>query len=264
MKTTLKEQRENKMYLNSLLLHGNGKLLDYEDTESCISYRYAQFNTRPVKDCPFATEGCKAVCYATKGNHVFKSVKESRERSYNDSKLADFSERMIYTIATEKQSKRYKDSVMLIRVHESGDFYSIQYLRKWIEILKAYKGDMSVQFKLYTKSSPFFLMLTEEEKELINSMLATSQLSINLSLDDTTTAEQFDNYLKMRKAFPKANTYYATEDPNKVKHDNVCDCANCAKCGTCNHATGETTTVKIHSASNADMKKYRKNKRNGN
>lgn len=264
MKATLKEQRTNEMYLNSLLLHGNGKLLDYEDIESCISYRYAQFNTRAIKDCPFASEGCKAVCYATKGNHVFKSVKESRERSHNDSKRDNFSECMIYTIATEKQSKRYKDAVMLIRIHESGDFYSVQYLRKWLKVWKAYKNDMSVQFKLYTKSFPFFLMLTEEEKELINSMLETSQLSINLSLDDTTTTEQFNNYMEMRKVFPKANTYYATEDPNKVKHNNVCDCANCAKCGICNHATGDTTTVKIHSASNADMKKYRKSKRNGN
>ncbi len=258
---TLKERRNNSLYTSSLLLHGNGKLLDFDNPENGERIRYAQYNVRAVKDCPFRSVGCESVCYATKGNHVFPSCIESRIRSAEISKKENFSEMIDYTIRTEKESKRYKDSTMLIRVHESGDFYSIQYLRKWVKIWKTTEDVNGLQFALYTKSFPFFLMLTAEEKEIVNRNIANGRLSINFSLDDTTSTEQKIAYLECVKAFPKANTYYCTEDVESVKHDNVCDCADCAKCGTCNKGTGKTTVVKIHSATEKDLKVYRKNVR---
>lgn len=258
-KLTLKAQREDPRYTSSLLLHGNGKLLDYDDVESCVSFRYAQFNTRAVKDCPFRSEGCEAVCYATKGNHQFPEVKASRERSHAESLREDFPERILYTIGVEKQSKRYKDAVMLIRLHESGDFYSVQYLRKWVSIWAKLPEGVKVVF--YTKSFLFFLMLSEEEKEIIREAMRSGKLSINLSMDDTTTKEQRTAYLQMVTDFPGCNTYYCTEDVNTIKHDEKCDCADCAKCGICNNCSGKTTVVKIHSATENDLRKYRKAKK---
>lgn len=257
-KITLKSMREDPRYTSSLLLKGNGKLLDYTDDDGNV-FRYAQVNTRAVKDCPFRSEGCEAVCYATKGNHVFPEVKASRERSYMETKREDFADAMLYTIGVEKQSKRYSNCTMIIRIHESGDFYSLQYLRKWIRIWAALLTDKTTICVFYTKSFPFFLKLTDDEKAVINAALAAGTLSINLSMDDTFTSAQRLAYLEMIKTFPKANTYYCTEHVEDVKHDDVCDCADCAKCGTCNKAQGKTTVVKIHSASNADMDVYRKN-----
>ena len=126
MKSTVKTTK-------ALILHGNGKLLDYTDEATGIDYRYAQCNTRAIKDCPFRSKGCEAVCYATKGNHRFQSVKDSRETSYRETLKPDFPELMTNSIKKAKQSKRYKNAVMIIRIHESGDFYSVQYLRKWIK-----------------------------------------------------------------------------------------------------------------------------------
>ena len=243
----------------SLLQHGNGKLLDFINPETLESIKYAQFNTRAILDCPFRSKGCEKVCYATKGNHVFTSVKKSRIDSFADSQLPDFVERMVYTIGKVRNNKRYHDSVMLIRIHESGDFYSIQYLRKWVAIWKATMDMDNVRYTLYTKSFMFFLMLTPEEKAIVNSMMASGKLSINFSLDDTTSKEQKNAYLDCMIAFPKANTYYCTENVESVPHDNVCDCADCAKCGKCNSATGSKTVVKIHSASKKDMEEYRAN-----
>lgn len=257
---TLKSLRENALYLNSLILHGNGKLLDYVD-DNGYSHNYAQFNTRAVKDCPFRSAGCESVCYATKGNHVFPSVQESRERSYNDSRRADFADAMTWTITTEKKSKRYMNAEMIIRVHESGDFYSIQYLKKWVKVWERFTDNDGVTFVMYTKSFPFFLMLDDDEKDIIRKAMREGVLSINLSMDDTFSPEQRKAYLRMIAEFPQANTYYCTENVDDVKHDEVCDCADCAKCGTCNKCTGKTTVVKIHSASNADMDVYRKNVR---
>ena len=243
----------------SLLQHGNGKLLDFVNPETLESIKYAQFNTRAIFDCPFRSKGCEKVCYATKGNHVFTSVKKSRIDSYADSKLPDFVERMVYTIDKVRKNKRYRDSIMLVRIHESGDFYSIQYLRNWVAIWKATMGMDNVRYTFYTKSFPFFLMLTDDEASVINHMMAIGKLSMNLSIDDTTSIEQKKAYLDCIKRYPKANTYYCTEDVDTVAHDNICDCADCAKCGKCNSATGSKTVVKIHSASKKDMEEYRAN-----
>ena len=252
--------KNNPLFTSSIIPHGNGKLLDYDDTESGISYRYAQFNTRAIADCPFRSAGCESVCYATKGNHQFPSVRESRSRSYEVSKQEDFPIRIEYTVRYHMNTKRYKGTVMIIRIHESGDFYSLQYLRKWLQIWKNLEGE-SVLFVFYTKSFPFFLMLTEEEKEIIRRMMRAGQLSMNLSIDDTTTAEQIENYLRMIKEYPLANTYRVTEKVSAS--DDKCDCENCAKCGACNKAQGNEKVVEIHSASNDDIKNYRKNKRSG-
>lgn len=255
---SLKSRRENPRYSHGFIWDGNNKLLDWTDDDG-TAYRYAQFNTRAVQDCPFRSAGCEAVCYATKGNHVFPSVKKSRARSYEESKRADFSDAVIYSIRTEKESGRYKNAVMLVRIHESGDFYSLQYLRKWLRAWVTFSPADGVRFVFYTKSFPFFLKLTDAEKSALNSLLEAGVVAMNLSMDDTTTAEQKKAYLKVLVTFPKANTYYCTEDTDAVEHDNVCDCADCAKCGTCNRATGEKTVVKIHSASKADMDVYRAN-----
>lgn len=259
---TMKEKRENKLYTKALVLHGNNKLRDFTD-DNGTSYKYAQVNTRAVIDCPFKSAGCTAVCYATKGNHVFPSVKESREKSYNETRRADFAEALIYTIEVEKTSKRYADAIMLVRVHESGDFYHIDYLKKFVKIWdyftrRAETYSAEIRFPLYTKSFPLFNMLTDAEKDIIRKAMDAGVLAISASLDDTTTPAQKIAYLKMQADYPLLNVYYCTENIEKVPHDNVCDCADCAACGTCNKATGKKTVVKIHSASNDDIETYRK------
>lgn len=259
----MKKERMTKsstLFTSSLIPHGNTKLLDYDNAETGEKFRYAQFNTRAILDCPFRSKGCEAVCYATKGNHKFPSVKDSRTRSYEESKMDDFSGRIEYTIRYHLQTKRYKDSVMIVRIHESGDFYSVQYLRKWIEIWKSLDNE-SVLFVFYTKSFPFFLMLNEEEKNIIRRMMKAGKIAMNLSIDDTTTPEQIANYLRMISEFPLANTYRVTEKVSAT--DDKCDCANCAKCGACNTARGKEKVVEIHSAGKADKETYKKNKRRG-
>lgn len=252
--------KTNPLFSPALIPHGNGKLLDYDNPETGERFRYAQFNTRAITDCPFRSVGCESVCYATKGNHQFPSVKESRSRSHEESKRDDFPLRMEYTIRYHLNTKRYKGTVMVLRIHESGDYYSVQYLKKWIKIWKDLEAE-PVLFVFYTKSFPFFLMLTNEEKNIIRSMMKSGRLAMNLSIDDTTTKEQMSAYLQMVADFPLANTYRVTE--KVTTSDDKCDCADCAKCGACNKARGKEKVVEIHSASNADIEKYRENKRSG-
>lgn len=250
--------KTNPLFTKSFLPHGNGKLLDYDDSETGIKYRYAQFNTRAIKDCPFRSSGCESVCYATKGNHQFSDVKNSREKSFQETRSENFVEKMIYTIHYHLNSKRYNENIMIVRIHESGDFYSVQYLKRWVMIWKEFENESNIKFVFYTKSFPFFLMLSKSEKEIIRNMMKKGNMSINLSTDDTTDKKQIVAYLNMISEFPLANSYRVTE--KYTEKDDKCDCENCAKCGACNKATGKEKVVAIHSASKADIEKYRKNK----
>ena len=45
-----------------------------------------------------------------------------------------------------------------VRIHDSGDFYSVDYLNKWVQIAKDNKD---VIFYAYTKSIPFFKLTKE-------------------------------------------------------------------------------------------------------
>ena len=95
--------------------------------------------------CPFAKD-CIKYCYAQKGNYTrFPIVADLMEKKYNISKQDNF----ILLMNEEIQKKKAK----YIRIHDSGDFYSVKYLQKWVDIATQNKD---VIFYAYTKSLPFF------------------------------------------------------------------------------------------------------------
>ena len=257
---TLKARRENAKYIKPFVCKGNTKLKDYDNPETGDKIRYAQFSTRALYDCPFESIGCSIVCYATKGLHNFPSVKENRKHAKLASENADFSENMIYTIETEFKSARYANNHMMLRLHESGDFYSIEYLEKWINVFSYFLNNRENKFTacFYTKSFEYFLLLDDEKADIVNKCLDENIVAMSFSLDDTTSKEQMARLAKCMKRFPKANIYYCTENVDSVKHDSVCDCADCAKCAKCTKTDGKTNVVKIHSANEKEMARYRK------
>jgi len=64
--------------------------------------------------------------------------------------------------------------VDILRLHDSGDFYSVDYLNKWIQIAKDNKN---VIFYAYTKSIPFF----KRSKEMDTTFLLPKNLIIIFS-----------------------------------------------------------------------------------
>ena len=95
--------------------------------------------------CPFADK-CVKYCYAQKGAYTWGNVKPAFERRYEISKQDDFVEIMIEEIVKKK--------VDYLRVHDSGDYYSNEYIYKWFAIANALPN---VRFYSYTKSIPLFL-----------------------------------------------------------------------------------------------------------
>ena len=123
------------------LLTQNGKL---KKTSKLMGFKVVNFGLPAYKSitgrviCPMA-DGCIKFCYARKGAYIWGNVKPAFEKRYELSKTDDF----ISAIHAEIQRKKPK----FVRVHDSGDYYSREYLAKWFQIAKQ---NPQVNFYSYT------------------------------------------------------------------------------------------------------------------
>jgi len=123
------------------LLTQNGKL---KKTSKLMGVKVVNFGLPAYKSitgrviCPMA-DGCIKFCYARKGAYIWGNVKPAFEKRYELSKTDDF----ISAIHAEIQRKKPK----FVRVHDSGDYYSREYLAKWFQIAKQ---NPQVNFYSYT------------------------------------------------------------------------------------------------------------------
>ena len=133
----------------TLLTDGNGKMIYTGRANHCHIYT---FSIPAKKTCPFAGE-CKAFCFASSGNYTCPDPVACYARNFEASKRHDFPQIMIAQIkeAVRLDAKRGKQVV--VRIHDTGDFYSRAYLVKWIQIASACP---EVLFYGYTKSHPLF------------------------------------------------------------------------------------------------------------
>jgi len=91
--------------------------------------------------CPGAL-ACKAVCFAKQGRYVQKNVKAARAHNLALSQNDAFTAYIIGDLARMR-------TVNTVRIHDSGDFYSQEYLDKWAIIARALPH---LTFYAYTKS----------------------------------------------------------------------------------------------------------------
>lgn len=104
----------------------------------------ASFGLKAGKTCPFKGN-CQHECFAMVNNYVYPAVINKQKERLKESKKKSF----VDTICNEIKEL----NVGAIRVHDSGDYYSKDYLNKWIDIAKR---NPDVIFYSYTKSIPFF------------------------------------------------------------------------------------------------------------
>ena len=133
-------------------------LLDQHLNSSKIDTNYINFlktNSKLIKDdifhfsiganlinCKFAGS-CKNTCYAKNGFYNMPNVKRSEDRS------KELSLDQSFVSVIDKEIKHFKRKV--IRIHSSGDFYSLDYANKWNEISLL---NPEVIFYAYVKSLP--------------------------------------------------------------------------------------------------------------
>ena len=121
----------------------NGKLVKTSgETMKVIGFGIpADYNFAGGNTCPGAS-ACRAVCFAKQGTYRFPAVKAARQANLHATMGASF---IPDTIAALRRRRSYN----VVRIHDSGDFYSQEYYDKWCEIARAFPQRI---FYAYTKS----------------------------------------------------------------------------------------------------------------
>jgi len=160
--------------MNLLTQNAKMKKTSKENKAKIFNFSIPAYKTKSGRiTCPFAKD-CVKYCYAQKGNYTrFPVVQELMEQKYKISKTAEFIPLMNEEIRKKKATH--------IRIHDSGDFYSPQYLNKWVDIAKQ---NTNVIFYAYTKSIKFF----------VNGLLLPKNLKIIFSEGSKT-----DNLINVNK-----------------------------------------------------------------
>jgi hypothetical protein len=121
-----------------LLKKGNTKLGDNIWT----------FSIPAIETCPNRTKLCESGCYTLKGPSMFRSVRNSRQVSYEASKSPDFVKQM------NKELSRKRGNV-IVRIHVEGDFYSLDYIAAWTQIITDNQNHKFFMFTRQWRDSKF-------------------------------------------------------------------------------------------------------------
>ena len=142
-----------KMFVKLHFSRANKKL---QKTEKLHGAEIIGFDLPAGTTCPYAGE-CRAICYAKKGNYQFPSKKAACLDNLIASQQDDFVQRMV---AVLNGIVANTDRQVYVRVHASGDFYSVEYARKWADIASQCPR---VIFYAYTKSVSIVQSVTMPE-----------------------------------------------------------------------------------------------------
>ena len=130
----------------NMLSNGNGKLKKTSKLNNAKIWGFdlpAYKSTTGKVICPFAKD-CVKFCYAIKGSYTWKNTVKKYDDNYHLSKTGEF----VDVVQAEIKRKR---KITHIRVHSAGDYYSPDYLNKWLTIAK---NNPNIIFYSYTKSIP--------------------------------------------------------------------------------------------------------------
>lgn len=109
------------------------------------------------KTCPMAGQcGKDAGCYALQGPYRWANVAQAYEFRYQKTKLDNFPELAQIELDTLKKRAKKQGKQLVIRIHDSGDYYSLSYTKKWFNIML---NNEEVLFYSYTKMIPLFKKL---------------------------------------------------------------------------------------------------------
>ena len=173
------------------------------------------WNLQAKTTCPYATEHCKALCYAIKAETAYPDCLPSRVRHFMDTRKPEFVINMAYTILKIASGCRKQE--IIVRIHESGDFYNKVYVAMWLQIMAICAIDKRIKFIAYTKSFPFF-----------DGVELPRNFAFRASVWDDTKQEFLEMIARNGWAI-----YTAVDKFAKGDTFTRCRCSDCATCGKC-------------------------------
>lgn len=108
------------------------------------------FNLPALKTC-LPSRWCLKHCYALQGRFLWHSIKAAHQWRYKESLKIGFVKRMIDEIKARK-------SLVFVRIHITGDFYSRDYIDKWAKIARRCSP---IKFRTNTKRIDFLEYMKE-------------------------------------------------------------------------------------------------------
>lgn len=105
-----------------------------------------------LSTCPMAGQ-CAKGCYAQAGAYVWSNVSQAYEWRLAQSLTANFAESLQKELAPKIKTALRQQKQLVIRIHDSGDFYNVEYIRKWLKVMQL---NPTVIFYAYTKMVPVF------------------------------------------------------------------------------------------------------------
>lgn len=186
---------------------------------------YAIWNIPAIETCPFRTRDCEKFCYARKAEIAYPDCLPSRRRNYDASLRDDFVNRMTLTLL--KRRKGCRKARLIVRIHESGDFYNADYVGKWLRIMENCKGE-DIVFIAYTKSFPFFDGVELPENFSLRASLDQSSTNV---MADIVERNDWNTYRVVEKFFGKTAK---------------CRCEDCATCNMCISRNIKSIQCEIH------------------
>lgn len=177
------------------------------------------WNLPPVITCPGASEWCKTHCYNFDEREDVYPLKEWCENLWMFNNKKDELKKNI------SNQLSCSDEKTAVRLHSSGDFFSMDYISFWIEIATQFPN---VFFWAYTRS-----WAVEGLKECLNLLAKLDNVQLFASFDDSMTSEL--NY------FPKSLVFSRLDSLKKFSIQNNCIICpeqfgilkTCADCGAC-------------------------------
>ena len=196
-------------------------------TRMCGGYLKGETPEEGKKACEELGIPC-GKCYALKAEQAYPSVIPSRK----DNTLASLGKSFVndMTAIILKTAKGMKKPKLIVRIHESGDFYSKEYAMKWIEIAKNCLTDSRIEFWTYSKSFEFFDGV---------------ELPANFRFIASVWADTKPSDLEIirRNGW---RTYSAVDKFTVEPEGNRCHCENCGRCGMCGNQSIPWIKVQIH------------------
>jgi len=208
----LKEKLYNGLKISQILTQ-NSKLkkTSKQNNKRVFNFGISAYKTSTGKMvCPFAKD-CIKYCYAQKGAYNFGNVKPLFEKRYNLTKSEVFIEAINQSIKAKK--------VDVLRIHDSGDFYSIAYLNKWIKIANDNKD---VIFYAYSKSIPFFKRTKEMDTKFLlpkNLIIIFSKGSKRDELINTSTDRHAKIFNNEKQLIKEGYINASSNDLNAIKEN---------------------------------------------
>ena len=157
---------------------GNAKLTKTGgDTLRVLGYGIpADYNFDGGNTCPGAN-ACRGVCYAKQGRYVMANVRDARLHNLN---YFNTHGDAAFVAAARQDLLRLTRRYNVVRLHDSGDFFSQDYLDAWKAIAYLFP---QVIFYAYTKSLHLDIQsMKPDNLRIVQSLGGKYDASVNLDL----------------------------------------------------------------------------------